>query len=108
MTNCLLVAIHADGCATRRGHVSTLTQGEAMSRHLGRLGKFVVGAAIAGGLGFGATQAFAAPSESAAAACTDHDICDNYCTNNGYLAGKCMNWACYCLTPQFTWVRVWS
>jgi hypothetical protein len=93
-----------------RGHVFTCDGVATMIKHLDRIGKFVLGAAIVGALGFGATQAVAAPSESAglfeASRCTDHDPCDVYCTNHGYLAGKCINWACNCLTSSGTWVPV--
>jgi hypothetical protein len=73
-----------------------------------RIGKFVFAAAVAGVLSFGATQAVAAPAESTASLtrCTDHDLCDVYCQNHGYLAGKCINWACNCLTGNGGWVQV--
>ncbi|HEU0052961.1 MAG TPA: hypothetical protein VFQ39_07275 [Longimicrobium sp.] len=77
-----------------------------MRRHFGQVGRFALAAAVAGALGFGATQAVAAPSASAASVCSDHDICDNYCTSQGYLAGKCINWACNCLNSNLQWVRV--
>lgn len=77
-----------------------------MSKRLDRIGKIVFGAVIVGALGFGATQAVAAPMQSGASVCSDHDPCDNYCTSHGYLAGKCINWKCRCLTTSGTWVLV--
>jgi hypothetical protein len=74
---------------------------------LDRIGKAVFAAAVTGVLSFGATQAVAAPTETAPRTrCTDHDLCDVYCQNHGYLAGKCINWACNCLTGNGTWVQV--
>lgn len=82
-----------------------------MTRQLGRLGRIVLGAAIAGALGFGATQAVAAPAPRAetneAGRCTDHDLCDNHCAFNlGYTAGKCINWKCHCFVAPGQWVPV--
>lgn len=78
-----------------------------MSKHLDRIGKVVFGAAFVGVLSFGATQAVAAPAERAGGSgrCTDHDPCDVYCQNHGYLAGKCINWQCHCFNGS-TWVPV--
>jgi hypothetical protein len=70
-----------------------------MVRNLDRMGKVVFGAALVGVLSFGATQAVAAPSDVVEATrCTSHDLCDVHCQNEGYLAGKCINWVCNCLT----------
>ena len=70
-----------------------------MIKHRDRIGKVMFGAAIVGVLSFGATQAVAAPSETMQGTrCTDHDLCEQYCVNNGYIYGKCINWVCHCYT----------
>jgi hypothetical protein len=76
-----------------------------MIKYLDQIGKVVFGAAIVGVLSFGATQAVAAPSDTMQATrCTSHDLCEQYCVNNGYIYGKCINWVCNCLSSGGQWV----
>ena len=59
------------------------------------IGMFSASAACA--LGFGAAQAFAAPSAPAAArlSCSD-ERCDANCVSRGYAYGDCSTGACRC------------
>lgn len=59
------------------------------------IGLFSAGAA--GGLGFGAAQAFAAPSAPAAARLScSWERCDAICVSRGYAYGDCSTGACRC------------
>lgn len=52
----------------------------------------ITGALVAGVLGFGATQALAAPAPSAATERCDwemHQICNENCQRDGYVGGRC-------------------
>jgi hypothetical protein len=57
----------------------------------------VLSAGAAGALGFGAAQAFAAPSTPVAAtlSCSD-ERCDAICVSRGYAYGDCSTGACRC------------
>jgi hypothetical protein len=67
-----------------------------------KLGRIAFSAAIAAALGFGATEAFAGPTEAARAAppaCNPTD-CNNYCLSMGSVSGEC-HWrlGCICTEP---------
>jgi hypothetical protein len=49
----------------------------------------------AGALGFGGTQAFAAPGEPAARACNP-DTCRSGCIRSGAFTGRCVGGFCAC------------
>ncbi|HEX8275113.1 MAG TPA: hypothetical protein VF615_20940 [Longimicrobiaceae bacterium] len=55
--------------------------------------------AFVSSLGFGATQALAAPREGAALRACDWATCYNACRAKGYFTGKCYNDVCTC-TPR--------
>ena len=63
-----------------------------MRRKTTRLG---FAAAIVVALGFGATQAVAAPGDTEIAFCRD-DLCETFCQAIGFLGGWCVNGDCFC------------
>ena len=53
--------------------------------------------ATASALGFGAAQAFAAPSEATAARACTNAQCNTWCRSQGYDGGICAgSWGCAC------------
>lgn len=55
--------------------------------------------AFVSSLGFGATQALAAPQDAPAVRACDWATCYNACRAKGYFTGKCYNGVCTC-TPR--------
>ena len=69
-----------------------------MRRHISRLPRLALAAAVAAALGFGARAAAAAPSapHESRPACFDID-CKKACQSLGYSGGVCIDDACRCL-----------
>jgi len=57
-------------------------------------------AVVAAALGFGATQALAAPREPAAAAACSNASCSWSCVKKGYDGGACINGVCTCVYAE--------
>ena len=71
-----------------------------MSRTIARMRAAAYAAAVAGALGFGATQALAAPRPcplTAVGSCSNQANCERTCTNAGYATRGCSNGCCYCV-----------
>jgi hypothetical protein len=72
-----------------------------MNHERRKLGRIAFSAAIAVALGFGATEAFAGPTEATRAGpyCNLVD-CNNYCISNGSVSGEChATLGCICREP---------
>lgn len=52
--------------------------------------------AFVSSLGFGATQALAAPQDAPVARACDWYTCHTACVNKGYFKGSCYNGVCSC------------
>jgi hypothetical protein len=63
-----------------------------MRRKATRLG---FAAAILAALGFGGTQAAAAPADAEVGICRDN-LCETFCQTIGFLGGWCVNDDCFC------------
>jgi hypothetical protein len=65
-----------------------------------RIAQWTLALAVASSLGFGATQALAAPQDAPTLRACDWATCYNGCRAKGYFTGKCgSDGFCYC-TPR--------
>lgn len=67
-----------------------------MTRTIRKVRRGVLGLAVAGALGFGASQALAEPAPAAAASCDT--ICNRVCRAAGFIGGFCgdgVSCSCY-------------
>lgn len=67
--------------------------------NLARPAQWMLALAVASSLGFGATQAIAAPQDTPTLRVCDWATCYNACRAKGYFTGKCSGGVCYC-TPR--------
>ncbi|HEX6750907.1 MAG TPA: hypothetical protein VF092_26705 [Longimicrobium sp.] len=58
--------------------------------------------AVAGGLGFGTTQAIASPKpEGSVQRACDEDVCRRWCISKGFIDGGCFDDQCWCNAATF-------
>lgn len=62
-----------------------------------RTARWTLAAATALALGFGGTQAFAAPQQANEARACNEKGCDAWCHSQGGIDGRCSNGTCLCL-----------
>ncbi len=67
-----------------------------MRKWMHRTRNGVLGAALVGALGFGATQALAAPGEAAQGPVCNTVDCRQLCRTLGYAEGFCSRGGCFC------------
>lgn len=67
-----------------------------MSRSFSYLRRGLLGVAVVGSLGFGASQALAAPPQASHQRVCYEAYCDDYCWRNWFATGQCSGQACYC------------
>lgn len=68
-------------------------------RQLGSIGRGAFAAAVALTLGFGVTQALAAPPHPARLPVCDDTECSTRCQTQGYMGGHCDLGRCFCDVP---------